>query len=118
MLCDVCTGMLNQQKGLIWTGTLTPIAFEHHKSTKTLRQSLIAHCVICAGIARLLRSDTDLQKDQPVAIRADLEKLPRKHNDLGGSTFALVFGLGKNRSRTFLLTEIGKSNDRDCGTRY
>jgi hypothetical protein len=109
MLCDVCISMLSQHKGLIWAGSLTPLSFEHHKSTKTLRQSLTTHCAICTGIAKVLSRDIDLQQDQPVAVRANLTTLQRQRKDSSDSTFELTFKLCKNRERTFLLNEIGKS---------
>lgn len=106
MLCDVCIGMLTRRAGQFFDGTLD-VTFEHHKSTKTLRQSLSIHCPICTRLARMLSQDTDLSRDQPVAIKAILRKISQKTNGPKGYEFTLDLELGEARSSRFFLAKIG-----------
>ena len=106
MLCDVCIGMLTRRTGLIMTGTLD-LVFEHHKSTKTLRESVGMDCPICTRLAQMLSQDTDLSRDQPVAIRAYLKKASHTRDGSNGYEFTLDLELGKGRRCHFLLAKIG-----------
>lgn len=106
MLCDVCIGMLTRRTGQFFDGTLD-VTFEHHKSTKTIRQSLSMHCPICTRLARILSQDTDLSRDQPVAIKACLRKVSQRIHGPKGYDFTLDFELRKARSSRFFLAKIG-----------
>jgi hypothetical protein len=98
--------MLTRRTGLIFTGTLD-LVFEHHKSTKMLRQSIGMHCPMCTRLAQMLSEDTDISRDQPVAIRACLKKVHQLPQDPEGYDFTLDFKLGNGRECRFLLAKIG-----------
>ncbi|KAF9735961.1 heterokaryon incompatibility protein [Paraphaeosphaeria minitans] len=81
-LCNVCVGMLRAGKGDIWTGT-HDLAFEHHKSTASLRRSRKADCMVCVVLAGLYRRDgADILDDRPIFIQATIRRLEAHHHNL------------------------------------
>lgn len=98
--------MLTRQTGLVFTGT-PEFVFDHHKSTKTLRQSIGMHCPICTRLAEMLSQDTDLSRDQSLAFRAILWKEFHVRDSPKAYEFTLDFKLGMGRQCRFLLPKIG-----------
>jgi len=110
--------MLTRQRGRIRSPHGGQHYYEHHKSTKTLRQSVATHCTICTGAAQTLSQEIDLSRDQPVALQAYLTTTEIERNKFTGDGFKLDIMWGKATIGHFGLLKIGMNILPDCLTLY
>ena len=106
--------MLTRQRGQIRSPHHEGHTFEHHKSTKTLRQSVAMRCTICTGAAQTLGEEIDLSRDQTVALQAYLTKGERARNEFKGDGFKLDIMWGKAIIGHFGLLKTGMNILPNC----
>ncbi|KAF2831442.1 hypothetical protein CC86DRAFT_463330 [Ophiobolus disseminans] len=112
MVCTKCFDMLHRNKGLAMHGSLRQ-TFDHHMSTTTLRQSADVGCSICMTLAKHLEPTMRLTEDNPITLRALLQKIPVEPGKR--VRFSLEFTLERVFKCTFILTETSTKHPSRSG---